>query len=102
IFVAQTGSPIAITMSNATLNAPGNTQRPNVTGTPAVLGAVGPGALWFDTSVFSSPANNTFGNATRNGVIDGPRYVNLDAAIAKLFTIGQRMKGEVRADIFNI
>src|SRR6185295_5684522 len=102
IFVAQTGSPIAITMSNAALNAPGNTQRPNVTGTPAVLGAVGPGALWFDTSVFSSPAPNTFGNAARNGVIDGPKYVNLDATIAKLFSAGKRFKGEFRVDIFNI
>jgi len=102
IFSAQTGSPINILMSNATLNAPGNTQRPDVNGTPAVLGAIGPGNLWFDTSVFSSPAANTFGNARRNGVLDGPAYVNLDATIAKLFTIGTRTKGEFRADIFNI
>jgi hypothetical protein len=101
-FTWQSGSPIAFTMSNATLNAPGNTQRPDVTGTPAVLGAVGPGALWFDTSVFTSPAANTFGNALRNGTLDGPQYVNLDAAIAKLFTLAHGMKGEVRADIFNI
>jgi carboxypeptidase family protein/TonB-dependent receptor-like protein len=102
IFSAQTGSPIAIAMSAATLNAPGNTQRPNVSGTPAVPGAVGPGALWFDTSVFSAPAPNTFGNARRNGVLDGPEYVNLDATIAKLFSIGKRVHGEFRADIFNI
>jgi hypothetical protein len=102
IFTAQSGSPIGISMSAATLNAPGNTQRPNVTGTPAVLGGIGPGVQWFDTSVFSSPAPNTFGNAARNGVIDGPRYVNLDATIAKLFSIGHAVKGELRADIFNI
>ena len=101
IFSAQSGSPIGITMSAATLNAPGNTQRPDVNGTPRVLGAVGPGALWFDPSVFSSPAANTFGNSARNGVLDGPAYVNLDVTIAKLFTIG-RTKGEVRADIFNV
>jgi hypothetical protein len=102
IFSAQSGSPIGITMSNATLNAPGNTQRPNVSGTPAVLGAIGPGNLWFDTSVFSSPAANTFGNAVRNDTLDGPKYVNLDATIAKLFTLPHGIKGEVRADIFNI
>jgi len=102
IFSAQSGSPIGITMSNANLNAPGNTQRPDVVGTPAALGAVGPGALWFDTLVFSSPANNAFGNATRNGVIDGPRYVNLDATLAKVFSFPHRVKGEFRADIFNI
>jgi len=101
ILAAQSGSPIGITMSAATLNAPGNTQRPDVSGTPAVLGGIGPGVNWFDTSVFSSPAPNTFGNAPRNGVLDGPAYVNLDATIAKVFTIG-RTKGEVRADIFNV
>jgi carboxypeptidase family protein/TonB-dependent receptor-like protein len=101
IFSAQSGSPIAITMSAATLNAPGNTQRPDVNGTPAVLGAVGPGALWFDTSVFSSPPANTFGNSLRNGVLDGPSYVNLDATLAKLFSVA-RVKGEFRVDIFNI
>jgi len=101
IFSAQSGAPIQITMSAAALNAPGNTQRPDIRGTPAVLGAVGPGALWFDTSVFSTPPPNTFGNALRNGVLDGPAYVNLDATIAKLFSAG-RVKGEFRVDIFNI
>jgi hypothetical protein len=101
IFSAQSGTPIGITMSNATLNAPGNTQRPDVSGTPAVPGNVGPGAQWFDPSVFSSPPANTFGNAARNGVLDGPRYVNLDATIAKTFTAG-KVKGEARADIFNV
>ena len=101
IFAAQSGSPINITMSNATLNAPGNTQRPDVSGTPKVLGGIGSGVPWFDTSVFSSPPPNTFGNAVRNGVIDGPAYVNLDATIAKLLSFGH-VKGEARIDIFNI
>jgi hypothetical protein len=101
IFAAQSGSPIQITMSAAALNAPGNTQRPDVSGTPAVLGGIGPGNLWFDTSVFSAPPPNTFGNTPRNGILDGPKYVNLDATLAKLFSIG-RVKGEFRADIFNV
>src|SRR5262245_28067236 len=101
IFAWQSGSPINITMSAATLNAPGNTQRPDVSGTPKVLGGIGPGNLWFDTSVFSSPAPNTFGSSERNGVLDGPRYVNLDTTIAKALSFG-RVKGEARVDIFNI
>src|SRR5262249_31769561 len=101
IFQYQSGSPIGITMSAATLNAPGNTQRPDVRGRQNVLGGIGSGVTWFDTSVFSSPAPNTFGNAARNGVLDGPRYVNLDTTIAKLVSFG-RAKGEFRADIFNI
>jgi hypothetical protein len=88
--------------NGANLNAPGNTWRPNVTATPSVLGGIGPDQLWFDPSVFSAPANNTWGNSARNGVLDGPRYVNLDATVAKLFSVKGRVKGEVRADIFNI
>jgi len=34
-------------------------------------------------------------------VLDGPKYVNLDATLAKLFSFG-RVKGEFRADIFNV
>jgi outer membrane receptor protein involved in Fe transport len=101
-FSATSGLPIAFTMSGANLRAPGNTQRPDVSGTPKVFGAIGPGQLWFDTSVFSAPPANTFGNAARNDVLDGPRYVNLDATIAKLFAFPHGVRGEFRADVFNI
>jgi len=89
-------------VSGANLRAPNNTQRPDVNGTPTVLGAIGPGQLWFDTSLFSSPPENTFGNAVRNGVLDGPSYVNLDATIAKLLSFPHGLKGEIRADVFNV
>jgi hypothetical protein len=88
--------------SGANLNAPGNTWRPNVSGTPAVLGGIGSSQLWFDTSVFSQPANNTWGNAARNGVLDGPKFVNFDATIAKLFALQHGVRGEFRVDIFNL
>jgi hypothetical protein len=102
-FTVQSGSPINFTMNNgANLNAPGNTWRPDVTGTPAVLGGIGPNQPWFDTAVFTAPPNNTWGNAARNGVLDGPKYVNLDATVAKLFIVSHRVKGEARADILNL
>ena len=70
IFSAQSGTPIDFTADGATLGAPGNTQRPNLNGDPTVFGTIGPrpagstdvGLLYFDTSVFSAPAANTFGN----------------------------------------
>jgi len=101
-FTMQSGTPIGITMSNATLRAPGNTQRPDVNGTPDVLGGVGPGLTWFDTSVFSTPPPNTFGNAPRNGVLDGPAYNNLDATLAKIFGLPHGVRGEFRVDTFNV
>jgi len=67
-----------------------------------VLGNAGPGQLWFDTSVFSAPAADTWGTATRNGVLDGPNYQNVDLVLAKVVSFAQRFKGEFRADIFNV
>jgi carboxypeptidase family protein/TonB-dependent receptor-like protein len=101
-FTVQSGLPIYFTANGNNLHAPGNAQRPNVSGTPGVLGGIGPGVLWFDTSVFSSAPPDTWGNAARNGVLDGPKYVNLDATIAKLFSFPHRIRGEFRADVFNV
>jgi len=103
-FTAQSGLPINFTAPGDNLHAPGNTQRPNITGTPTVYGNAGPGQLWFDTSpsVFSAPAPNTWGNAPRNGVLDGPKYVNVDGTLAKLLSFPHGIKGEFRVDVFNV
>jgi len=99
---AQSGLPINFTANGNNLHAPGNTQRPNVNGTPNVLGNIGPGVFWFDTSGFSAAAPDTWGTATRNGVLDGPAYKNVDATIAKLLFFPNKIKGEIRADILNV
>jgi hypothetical protein len=100
-FAAQSGLPILFQANGATLRAPGNTQRPNASGTPEVLGGIGAGNLWFDTSVFSAPAQDTWGNVRRNDLLDGPGYRNVDLTIAKLFTLPRGMRGEFRIDAFN-
>jgi hypothetical protein len=101
IFAASSGTPINFTASGAGLRAPGNTQRPNVTGTPDVLGGIGSGQLWFDTSVFSAPPAGTWGNVERNALLTGPGYTNLDASIVKIIRFGSR-HAEFRADFFNL
>jgi hypothetical protein len=103
LFTAQTGTAIDITSaSGALLRAPGNTQRPDMTGSSDILGNIGGGLTWFDTTVFAAPAENTFGNLTRAGAgIDGPGYVNLDASLVKRFDIGSKF-AEFRVDAFNV
>ena len=112
IFVAQTGTPLDITMSAVNLHAPGNTQRPNESAVPQVFGNIGPGQLYFDTSVFSAPAANLtgpngvayapFGSLTRNASgITGPGFLNLDSAIFKRFSFTERVRAEIRVDLFN-
>jgi hypothetical protein len=101
IFTAQSGQPINFTANAATLRAPGNTQRPNASGKPKVVGGIGAGNQWFETSVFSFPAPNTFGDVRRNDLLDGPAYTNLDASLAKWFTFTNDVKAEFRIDAFN-
>ncbi len=101
-FTAQSGTPINFTASGALLRLPGNTQRPNASGTPKVLGETGPENLWFDTSVFSAPAALQWGNVPRNEFLDGPPYVNLDASLAKRIIFPGKVRGEFRADAFNV
>jgi hypothetical protein len=100
LFSASSGTPISFTASASGLRAPGNSQTPNVTETPKVLGGIGPNALWFDTSVFSAPPAGTWGNVKRFDLLTGPAYVNLDASIVKIVRFGPR-HAELRADIFN-
>jgi hypothetical protein len=100
LFSAASGTPIDFSASSALLRAPGNSQTPNVTGTPEVLGGIGSDQLWFDTSVFSAPAAGTWGNVQRNMLLTGPGYVNLDASIVKILRFGSK-RAEMRADFFN-
>jgi hypothetical protein len=100
LFSAISGRPIDFTASAASLRAPGNTQTPNASGKPEVLGGIGSNALWFDTSVFSAPAPGTWGNVQRRGLLTGPAYLNVDASVVKIIRFGSR-HAEVRADFFN-
>jgi hypothetical protein len=112
ILDARSGTPLDFTTSATNLHAPGNTQRPNLNGDIKILGGFGPGQLWFDPSVFSTPAATLtgkngvayapFGNLTRNSTINGPGYWNLDSSIFKKFQFTERLGGELRADVFNI
>ena len=61
-FTAQSGQALDIRANGTTLRAPGNTQRANKNGDAEILGGVGNGEFWFDTSVFTLPAPDTFGN----------------------------------------
>jgi hypothetical protein len=101
LFRAGTGTPINFTAAGATLRAPDNQQRPNVSGTPEVFGDIGPGQLYFDTAAFSAPDQNTWGNMKRNDSIRGPGFWNIDLSLVKRFHFGHRVQAELRADAIN-
>ncbi len=97
----ESGLPLDISTSTASLNAPGNINRPNVNGPVQIFGGIGPGTQYFDKTVFSAPAANTFGNLGRN-VLHGPNLFDIDASIFRRFPIRERLNLEFRAEAFNL
>ncbi len=104
IFTYQSGQALDVTMaSGASLNTPGNTNRPNQSGDIDIIGEYGPGKYYFNTSSFTAPAVNTFGSMTRNmGDLRGPRFTNLDFSVVKQFGLGGSRMAEIRMDIWNL
>ncbi|MDQ3258457.1 MAG: carboxypeptidase regulatory-like domain-containing protein [Acidobacteriota bacterium] len=101
-FIARSGTPIDITGTNAASTATqGSANRPDQTGPAQILGGLGPGQLYFDTSVFTNPAAFTFGNARRNS-LRGPRYINYNATLARTFSLTERFRLQGQMTVFNV
>ena len=84
-------------------NTPGNTQRPDMTGDPEILGNVGGGQTWFDTSAFAAPAANTFGNLTRNGAgVNAPGLLQPRRLAREEDPASAASFAEFRVDAFNV
>jgi hypothetical protein len=103
ILIARTGTPVnVIRATNPNSVLPG--LRPNVTHNPNLTRSKRNYMQWFDTTAFTWPKSegqsSEPGNAGRNIVV-GPAYVNLDSSLAKVFTVRERYKVEVRAEAFN-
>ncbi len=103
IFSARTGTPVDILGTNAagTTTSGTNFNRPNQTGDVRILGGLGPGQLYFDTSVFTNPAPGTFGNAGRNS-LRGPGFINYNATLARTFSFGERYRLQGQMAVFNV
>ena len=95
IFSAYSGQPIDIRISDTSLNAPGNINRPDLIGDATILGNIGPGKKWFDVSAFAAPAPGAYGTAGRN-ILNGPHFVNLDFSVFRKFRVTERVGGEFR------
>jgi len=99
IFSAISGQPFSLT-SSAALNGVGQTETPNQSGPARKLGGVGSGHPFYDPSVFSDPAINTYGNVGRNTLL-GPGSVNLDFSLFRTFNLTERLNLQFRADAAN-
>lgn len=108
VLTAMSGTALNISAPSATLNAPGNSNNPNYTGSGSLpiskvvnFRATGRNLpTWFDTSVFQAPPANTFGNVGRNA-FTGPGFFNVDASLFRRFKVTERFTFELRAESFN-
>jgi hypothetical protein len=105
IITLETGFPITLSTANNTSNSYSQVLYPNENGDPALPGGRSTNDKlneWFNTSVFSQPAPFTYGNAPRtlpNVRTDGAR--NLDLSAFKYFSVGERLKLQLRAEFIN-
>jgi hypothetical protein len=101
IFRVVTGSPFNLTADAGPCNCPGNGQFADVVGSYRILGSVGPGQRFFDTTAFTAPQPNRFGNAGRN-VGRGPRLTNYDFSVFREFSLRERWQIEFRTEFYNL
>ena len=100
IATIQSGFPLNPGNSVDTCNC-GSAVYPNVSGNPNLPKDQRTEGKFFDTSVFSSPAQWTIGNAGR-GIIWGPGQRNIDMTLSKYFRITERVKAQLRAEAYNL
>jgi hypothetical protein len=109
IFSAVSGRPFTVTAGGGSLNAPGNSQTPDIVGDTRILGGTGPGQSWFDPNAFRpiefSPGYNAatgrrWGTAGRN-IMRNPGYVNMDFSLARSLRLTERVSLNLHIDAFN-
>lgn len=102
IATLQSGVPLAVTqVTNFNAFAGFGTQRPNIIRNPTLPPRERTADRWFDTSAFAIAPQFTLGNSSRNPV-RGPRYRNIDLAIARRTRTAGRVSLEARAEVFNL
>ncbi|HQR31986.1 MAG TPA: TonB-dependent receptor [Blastocatellia bacterium] len=110
------GRPLTVTAAAGSLNAPGNSQTPDLIGSISYPKNTGGGsAIWFDPSAFrpvdfspewlaSVAAGTTrpfrFGTSGRS-VLRGPGFPNLDVSLIRQFRMFEKITTDFRVDVFN-
>src|SRR6266516_3910408 len=104
VYQVQTGFPFTISVFGDTANAGTvlgeNPIRATLTGQPIFGPGTHTAAEWFNPKAFSTPPAFTFGDVGRNTVI-GPGLQTIDLALAREFSLVDRLKFQFRAEFFN-
>ena len=101
VFSADSGTPLFLTASGNSLNAPGNTQVPTQVKAFRKVGSIGTGHNWFDTSAFTQPTAAAYGNTPKNAY-SGPGLATLDGSLFRTIPLRESIDLQLRADAFNL
>jgi hypothetical protein len=102
----HSGQPVnlfALTDSSGTADSQ---QRPNLIGDPFAgvshkFSQAAGGAPWINPAAFAQPAPGTFGDFRRNQIY-GPGFASVDLSVFKNIPITERLKLQLRAEMFNL
>lgn len=105
VFTAQSGFPLTVTSQRDWSNTSSPTPRPDrlCKGTGARTISSFLDATCFSTAALQAAfqsGNPRFGNSGR-GILEGPRYINLDLALLKDTAITERVNLQFRAEAYN-
>ena len=100
-FQIYSGLPFIVTADGSTLNAPGNTQVADLSGTAKQLGGVGLGNPFYDPSAFKAVSETRFGNMGLNE-LRGPRYFLMNMGIFRQFAVSDRFGLQFRCEALNL
>ncbi len=107
IGTSQTGLPFNIAIDRSNGSVPGDytisgEERPDyIFGVPLTPPGGSTPEEWVNPAAFSTPAAGTFGNLGRNA-FRAPAISQLDLALAKDVSFGERVRLRLRADTFNV
>lgn len=100
ITTAESGLPFTPAVSDAPLvNADLNQYRPDEVGNPSVPN---PSAnLWFNPAAFVAPQTPGRNGYVHHNALRGPRFVNFDLALGKIFTVAEGKTLEFKWETYN-
>jgi Carboxypeptidase regulatory-like domain len=104
IYQIQSGFPFTVSVFGDTANSGTilgeNPIRANHTGQPVFAPGTRNAQMWFNPGAFAVPAAYTFGDVGRNTVY-GPGMQMLDAALVRDFVMTERVRFQIRGELFN-
>jgi hypothetical protein len=92
------GTPFTVTASNTSLNAVASSQFGDCVSTPQKVGNI---YQWYNPSAFALPNAGRYGTCGTDSLW-GPRLINMDLGVDRIFRLTERFQLKFNAEVFNM